>query len=156
MTLRAGKRVQGGIRARVERDGKGRVRIHEVNRMASKLERIKVEVKESTAGSLRTFDINLTAPVGDFLLTDLLRQRGVIDPLDVQLRQVVREATETYLSTAEILIAGLATEQKPAQKTRVNGNGKVSDKSNETRNDRPNEKEQTGTSAHSQSRTDGQ
>jgi len=94
--------------------------------MASKSERVKVEVTESTTGDVRTFNITLTAPASDFLLTDLLKQRGVIDALDVELKQAVKGATESYLNTAESLIARLATEPKPAQKSRTNkrGNGK--------------------------------
>jgi hypothetical protein len=93
-------------------------------KMAGKSERVKVEIKESTAGEVRTFNITLTAPASDFLLSDLLRQRGVIDSLESELKQVIKTAAETYLSGAEILVAGLATQPKQAQKTRANGNGK--------------------------------
>jgi hypothetical protein len=94
--------------------------------MASKSERVKVEVKESTTGEVRTFNITLTAPASDFLLTDLLKQRGVIEALDAELKQAVKGATESYLKAAEKLIARLATEPKQAQKSRTNGkrNGK--------------------------------
>jgi hypothetical protein len=94
--------------------------------MASKSERVKVEVKDSTAGDVRTFNITLTAPASDFLLTDLLKQRGVIDALDADLKQAVKAATESYLNAAESLIAKLATEPKPSRKSRSNGreNGK--------------------------------
>jgi hypothetical protein len=94
--------------------------------MASKSERVKVEVKESTAGEVRTFNITLTAPASDFLLTDLLKQRGVIEALDAELKQAVKAATESYLNAAESLIARLATEPKPAQKSGIKerGNGK--------------------------------
>jgi hypothetical protein len=91
--------------------------------MASKSERLKVEVKESTTGEVRTFNITLTAPASDFLLTDLLKQRGVIDALDAELKQAVKGATETYLSAAETLIARLTTEPKPAQKLGIKGRG---------------------------------
>jgi hypothetical protein len=91
--------------------------------MASKSERVKVEVKESTSGEVRTFNITLTAPASDFLLTDLLRKRGVIEALDAELKQAVKGATETYLNTAECLIARLATEPKAAQKSGVKGRG---------------------------------
>jgi hypothetical protein len=89
--------------------------------MASKSERVKVEVKESTAGEVRTFNITMTAPASDFLLTDLLKQRGVIEALDAELKQAVKGATENYLSAAERLISGLTTEPKLAQKSRSNG-----------------------------------
>jgi hypothetical protein len=94
--------------------------------MAGKSERVKVEVKESTSGEVRTFNITLMAPASDFLLTDLLRKRGVIEALDAELKQAVKAATESYVNSAESLIAGLATESKPAQKSRADarGNGK--------------------------------
>jgi len=91
--------------------------------MAGKSERVKVEVKDSTEGDVRTFNITLTAPASDFLLTDLLKQRGVIEALDVELKQAVKGATESYLNAAESLIAGLATEPKPTQKSHTNGRG---------------------------------
>jgi hypothetical protein len=88
---------------------------------------VKVEVKESTGDDVRTVNITLTAPASEFLLTDLLRQRGVIEALDAALKQAVKGATESYLNAAENLIARLATEPKPAPKSRTNGrgNGKV-------------------------------
>lgn len=89
--------------------------------MAGKSERVKVEVKESTAGEVRTFNITLAALATDFLLTDLLRQRGVIQGLDGELKKAVKAATESYLSAAEGLIAGLTTETKLPQKSRTNG-----------------------------------
>ena len=88
--------------------------------MAGKSERAKVEIKESSTLDVRTFNITLTAPASDFQLTDLLRQRGVIDALDAELKQAVKGATERYLNIAENLIAGLAAESTPAQKTRTN------------------------------------
>ena len=91
--------------------------------MATKSERMKVEVKESTTDGVRTFCITLNAPAGDFLLTDLLKQRGVIESLDAELKQAVRSATESYLGKAETLIATLATESKPSQKSHPNGTG---------------------------------
>jgi hypothetical protein len=50
--------------------------------MALKMERIKVEVSDSTEGETRTFKIILRVPNTDFQLADLLRQRGVISPID--------------------------------------------------------------------------
>jgi hypothetical protein len=94
--------------------------------MAGKSERVKVEVRDSTEGDVRTFNITLTAPASDFLLTDLLKQRGVIEALDADLKQAVKGATESYVSAAESLIAKLAKEPKQARKSRTNGtkNGK--------------------------------
>ncbi|HEY6802908.1 MAG TPA: hypothetical protein VI306_04945 [Pyrinomonadaceae bacterium] len=89
--------------------------------MASKTERTRVEINESTTDGVRKFNITLTAPASDFALTDLLRQRGVIEALDAGLKQAVKEATANYLSNAESLIARLTTEPNPAQKSRSNG-----------------------------------
>ena len=75
--------------------------------MALKMERIKVEVTDSTEGETRTFKIVLRAPNSDFQLADLLRQRGVIAPIDGALKQAVKVATQNYLSAAEGLISTL-------------------------------------------------
>ena len=96
--------------------------------MPTKSERAKVEVKESSTIDMRCFNITLTVPVNDFQLTDLLRQRGVINGLDSELKQVVKQATENYLRSAETLISGLAS-QAPAKKSRPNSN--TNDKSSE-------------------------
>lgn len=112
--------------------------------MASKSERVRVEVKESTTGDVRTFNITLTAPASDFLLTDLLKQRGVIEALDAELKQAVKAATESYLKAAESLIARLATEPKPALKSRTNGRG----------NGKPGKDERPGSMSQSEPRTE--
>jgi hypothetical protein len=75
--------------------------------MAVKPERIKVEVTDSIEGETRTFKIILTAPNSDFQLADLLRQRGVISPINGELKQAVKVATQNYLSGAETLISTL-------------------------------------------------
>jgi hypothetical protein len=91
--------------------------------MAGKAERTRVEINESTTDGMRTFNITLTAPASDFALTDLLKQRGVIEALDSGLKQAVKGATESYLNAAESLIAKLATESTPGRKSRTNGKG---------------------------------
>jgi len=91
--------------------------------MPGKTERAKVEIKESSTPDVRTFIITLTAPASDFLLTDLLRQRGVIDALDAELKQAVKVATEGYLKAADMLISGLATKPSVTRKSRVDSNG---------------------------------
>lgn len=91
--------------------------------MPVKTERAKVEVKESSTVDVRSFNITLTAPVNDFQLTDLLRQRGVINGLDVELKQAVKRATENYLKSAETLISGLGSKTSTAKKPRPNSNG---------------------------------
>lgn len=75
--------------------------------MVLKMERIKVEVTDSTEGETRTIKISLRAPNSDFQLADLLRQRGVIAPLDGELKQAVKVATQNYLSGAEALVSTL-------------------------------------------------
>ena len=91
--------------------------------MPAKSERVKVEIKGSTTVDVRTFNITLTAPASDFQLADLLKQRGVIDALDAELKQAVKGATETYLRAAETLISGLVTKPGVTRKPRVNSNG---------------------------------
>ena len=90
--------------------------------MPVKSERAKVEIKESSTLDVRTFNITLTAPASDFQLTDLLRQRGVIDALDAELKQAVKGATERYLKAAETLISGLVTKPSVTRKPRPNSN----------------------------------
>jgi hypothetical protein len=75
--------------------------------MAAKPERIKVEVTDSTEGETRTFKIVLTAPNSDFQLADLLRRRGVISPINGELKQAVKVATQNYLEGAEERISTL-------------------------------------------------
>jgi len=94
--------------------------------MAGKTDRTRLEITESTTDGVRTFNITLTAPASDFALTDLLKQRGVIEGLEADLKQAVKGATESYLNAAESLIAKLATESTPGRKSRTKGkqNGK--------------------------------
>ena len=95
--------------------------------MAVKMERIKVEVTDSTEGDTRMITLNLRAPNSDFQLADLLRQRGVIGPIDGELKQAVKVATQNYLSGAEVLIstlgkASMATPQTPHNRKRKDRN----------------------------------
>lgn len=95
--------------------------------MAKAKENLKIEVHEATAGEVRTITVTIEALAKDFLLPDLLSQRGAVGPFEVTLKQAVREATERYLAGTEDLIAGLAASQKsdaPASKPKLNGNGK--------------------------------
>jgi hypothetical protein len=99
--------------------------------MALKMERIKVEVTDSTEGETRTFRIMLRAPNSDFQLADLLRQRGVIPPIDGELKQAVKVATQDYLTGAEALIltlgkASMATPQTPNNRNRRDRNARRS------------------------------
>ena len=95
--------------------------------MAFKMERIKVEVTDSTEGETRTIKIILKAPNSDFQLADLLRQRGVIAPIDGEIKQAVKAATQNYLSGAEALVSTLgkastATPQAPNNRKRKDRN----------------------------------
>jgi len=85
--------------------------------MAPRTERMKVEVTDSTEGETRTFNIILRAPNGDFQLADLLRQRGVMSPIDSELKQAVRVATKNYLAGAEALISTLEKASTAGPKT---------------------------------------
>ena len=98
--------------------------------MPSKTERAKVEVKESSSLDIRSFNITLTVPVSDFQLTDLLKQRGVINGLDVELKQAIKHATENYLKSAESLISSLAS--KVSMKTKHPSNSKGDDNFSES------------------------
>lgn len=75
--------------------------------MPAKPERIKVEVTDSTEGETRTFEIVVTAPHSDFQLADLLRQRGVIPPINTELKQAVKAAIQSYLAGVEERISTL-------------------------------------------------
>jgi hypothetical protein len=82
--------------------------------MRGKAERTRVEVKESSTEDSRIFNITLTASLSDFQLSDLLKQRGIIDGLQSDLKEAVRRATEDYLKSAETLISSLASPPKNA------------------------------------------
>jgi hypothetical protein len=92
--------------------------------MAAKTERIKVEVKDSTEGETRTFKIVVMAPNGDFQLADLLRQRGVISPINGELKQAVKVATQNYLAGAEERISTLTKVSTAPPKAGNNRNRK--------------------------------
>ena len=81
--------------------------------MRSKYDHIKVEVENSSESGVRTYRITLKAPEKDFELTDQLTQRKVIDSFDSRLRQALREATKSYLNSAESLLSAVA--KKPKQ-----------------------------------------
>ena len=89
--------------------------------MPTKTERAKVQIKESSTPDLRTFDIRLTAPTSDFQLTDLLKQRGVIEGIDVRLKQAVKQALDEYLKSAETLVAGLSANRSSPRKASATG-----------------------------------
>ena len=92
--------------------------------MAAKTERIKVEVTDSAEGETRTFKIVLKAPNSDFHLADLLRQRGVISPMNGELKQAVKVATQNYLAGAEERISTLTKVSTATPKAGNNSNRK--------------------------------
>jgi hypothetical protein len=92
--------------------------------MAAKPERIKVEVTDSTEGETRKFKIVLMAPNSDFQLADLLRQRGVIPPINGELKQAVKVATQNYLAGAEERISTLTKVSTATPKVANNRNRK--------------------------------
>ena len=92
--------------------------------MAAKMERIKVEVTDSTEGETRTFKIVLMAPNSDFQLPDLLRQRGVISSINGELKQAVKVATQNYLAGAEERISTLTKVSTATPKVGNNRNRK--------------------------------
>jgi len=95
--------------------------------MAAKPERIKVEITDSTEGETRTFKIILTVPNRDFQLADLLRQRGVIPPINGELKQAVKVATQNYLAGAEERISTLTKVPTATPKAGNNRNPKRRD-----------------------------
>lgn len=92
--------------------------------MAAKTERIKVEVTDSTEGETRTFKIILMGPNSDFQLADLLRQRGVIPPINGELKQAVKVAIQNYLAGAEERISSLTKVSTAPPKAGNNRNRK--------------------------------
>ena len=94
--------------------------------MAAKPERIKVEVTDSSEGEMRTFKIVLMVPNSDFQLADLLRQRGVIPPINGELKQAVKLATQNYLAGVEERISTLTKVPTATPKAGNNRNRKES------------------------------
>ena len=92
--------------------------------MPAKQERIKVEVTDSTEGETRTFKIVVMLPNSDFQLADLLRQRGVIPPINGELNQAVKVATQNYLAGAEERISTLTKVSTATPKAAINRNQK--------------------------------
>jgi hypothetical protein len=111
--------------------------------MAKAKENLKIEVTQSTADDLRIITVTIAGPDKEFLLPDLLSQRGAIQAYDETLRQAVREATEGYLRGAEELIAGIAAGQKEpkaevaAPKPKTNGHEKNTSKRDAKSSEKP-------------------
>src|ERR1051325_2787888 len=95
--------------------------------MAAKTERIKVEVTHSTEGEMRAFKIVVMAPNSDFQLADLLRQRGVIPPINGELKQAIKVATQSYLASADERISTLTKLSTATPKAGDNRNRKDHD-----------------------------
>lgn len=102
--------------------------------MAKAKENLKIEVAQSTADELRSITVTIAGPEKEFLLPDLLSQRGAIQSVEEALRHAVREAIERYLRGAEELVAGIAASQKEpkaeaaAPKPKPNGHDKGASK----------------------------
>lgn len=73
---------------------------------------MKTDVVETTANETRTITVTMTALAQEFILSDLLRQRGAIGALETTLKQAMKAAVENYLEGAEDLIAGVVTSQR--------------------------------------------
>jgi hypothetical protein len=91
---------------------------------------LKIEVNETTTRELRSITVTIQAPAQEFLLADLLKQRGAVGSVDIPLKHAVKDAVQSYLETTEDLIAGLAAGQKkggngakPKGKTVLEENG---------------------------------
>lgn len=91
--------------------------------MPTKSERTRVDIKESSSADVRTFDITLTVPLTEFQLTDLLKHRGVIGSLEVDLRVAIKGAVEGYIKAAETLISGLVSKPSMTRRSRPGSNG---------------------------------
>lgn len=68
---------------------------------------LKVEVSEATADETRTITITIQTVAQDFLLADLLRQRGAVGGVEALLKPAAKEAIQKYLDSVEDLIAGV-------------------------------------------------
>jgi hypothetical protein len=79
--------------------------------MRSKYDHIKVEVENLSESGVRTYRITLKASEKDFELTDQLTQRRVMNSFDRRLIQALRDATKSYLNSAESLLSALAKKQ---------------------------------------------
>lgn len=97
-------------------------------------ETLRVDVSENTTSETRTITVTITAMAQDFLLSDLLRQRGAVGSIDAPLKQAAREAVQRYLDATEEAVAGIAVNQrkpncsaKPKARESANGHGAASD-----------------------------
>jgi hypothetical protein len=86
--------------------------------MRTKSDHLRVDIQEATDDEVRTFTIKLTAPLNNFELSDLLRQRHVIQPFNRHLKRTVKNATAAYLRAADALVAGLSP--KPEGPSKAN------------------------------------
>jgi hypothetical protein len=73
---------------------------------------LKIEIEETTSDENRNITVTISAGAQEFLLADLLRQRGAIAGLEAPLKAAVRETVQGYLESAEELIAGIAEVKK--------------------------------------------
>lgn len=92
--------------------------------MRFEFEHITVEVKDSTEGDENTIVVTLKAPANHFQMTNHLQQRGVIEPLDSELKRAARDATTSYLRDAQSLVSLRAAQSKRASMHRTSGGEK--------------------------------
>ena len=86
--------------------------------MRTKSDHLRVDIQEATDDEVRTFTIKLTAPLNNFELSDLLRQRHVIQPFNRHLKRTIKNATADYLRAADALVAGLSLQPERPPKVR--------------------------------------
>ncbi len=89
--------------------------------MRFEFEHITVEVKDSTEGDESTVVVTIKAPPNHFQITNHLPQRGVIQPLDSELKQAARDTTTSSLRDAESLVSLHAALSKRASMDRTSG-----------------------------------
>ena len=103
---------------------------------------LKVEVSEATAEDVRLINVAISASAAEFLLADLLRQRGAVGGVEALLKPAVKEALQKYLEGVEDLIAGV-------KKAGLNGKAKPKTASAEAASQaEPNHEPEEGRAAH--------
>ncbi len=75
-------------------------------------ETMRIEIEESTSEETRTITLTIAAPAQEFLLADLLKQRGAMPGIETALKAAARETVQGYLENAEELIAGIKDGQR--------------------------------------------
>jgi hypothetical protein len=87
--------------------------------MRTKSDHLRVDIQEATDDGVRTFTIKLRAPLNNFELSDLLRQRNAIQPFNRHLKRTIKTATADYLRAADALVASLSPKPERPAKVRT-------------------------------------